>query len=89
MLLRSDVFEALRRSAEKLHNLDPSNKDANAAIALSTLRAWISGIETEPQKVQDAAKAVADLQTKDPDNAELPFYLSVATLQMAHSRIPY
>ena len=41
------------------------------------IRAWLSNIETDPQKVDDALKALIEQQKADPTNSDVALYVAL------------
>jgi len=74
---RSDVYEEMRKTAERICAIDPDNKRAKSVIPLSTVRAWLVGVETEPQKVREAVAALKDVEAANPTEPELPYFRAI------------
>jgi len=65
---------------------DPENTQAKTIIPVLVIRAWVSGIETDPQKVQDALKQLMEQQKADPKNPDLLLYIAMAQIRQADTK---
>jgi len=78
---KAEKFDGPRDCAEKLLKADPDNKAAKAMLPMLVIRAWLSNIETDPQKVDQAMKDLGDQLKADPANADVGFFLAEALLK--------
>src|SRR5438045_3586955 len=79
----SGRYDNMRQYAAKSRNNGPDNKQAKAALPLSVVRAWMFGVQTEPQKVREAQSALAELEKSDPQNPELPSARASVVMKLA------
>jgi len=84
---KSAQFDATRDFAERVLRADPENKQAKAMLPSLVIRAWLGGIETEPAKIDQALKDLAEQQKADPANADIPFYIASAQMRQADGKI--
>ena len=61
------VIEQARDVAARLVKVDPDNLIAQSAPALLTVRGAAQGIQTEPERVAEAAQQLIDLSSKHPE----------------------
>jgi tetratricopeptide (TPR) repeat protein len=79
------TIEKGREVAQRLLKVDPDNKVAAAALPLFTLRVAVSGAQanTEPEKMIEAVKQLADLSTAHPEDPELAKQATDARMTLA------
>lgn len=80
---RPEQFQRVRELAERCVSADPTDKKAAALIPTATIQAWISGIDSEPAKVDADMTALAAIADADPGDAETAFVLSRAYIKRA------
>src|SRR5439155_21516343 len=60
-----------------------NNKQAKAVLPVLVIRAWLSAIETDPQKIDAALKELREQQKADPRNADVAFFIAWAMAKQA------
>jgi tetratricopeptide (TPR) repeat protein len=79
----SQVFQNLKDSADRLHQVDPANADAEITLATTAIRPWLSGAQLDESAAGKAIDQLAELMKKYPQNADLPFYIAQGKLRLA------
>jgi tetratricopeptide (TPR) repeat protein/predicted Zn-dependent protease len=77
------VHDKLHDAATRLAKEDPTNLRAQAYVYIADLQEWQNGVGSTDRKMLDAIQSLADLQKKDPANANALYYLGTAKLRLA------
>jgi len=80
---KGQLFDRIRDIAEKVLHNDPNNRQAKVVLPMLVVRAWLSGIETDPQKVDAALKELRDNQKEDPKNADVSYFIATTLMKKA------
>lgn len=75
------AYTNIRQYAGRIATIDPSNTKAAALMQMSWLQAWLAGVETDPQQIDNAIAELSKISAKDPSNIEIPFVVARAKFQ--------
>lgn len=77
--------QALDRAEQflRLAPTDPEAQDIQAFLYTTTIQGYISGIDSDEQRVNDTVDQMRQLMAKDPANADLPYYLATLDIRRA------
>jgi tetratricopeptide (TPR) repeat protein len=78
-----ELFERMREAARKLSEASPDNTHARALYHVAVIRAWLAGIATDRETVDENLAKIEELRKEDPANADLPTYLAQAKMARA------
>ena len=79
------VMEQARDVAARLAKVDPTNKVALSAPHLLTIRGASQGMQTDPERIAEAAQQLVDLSTKHPEDVQLVSYATQAKIVQAQA----
>jgi tetratricopeptide (TPR) repeat protein len=74
-----DVFQNARDRAQQVMQLAPNDSDAAQTAEfyyVTTVNAWLLGLDTDENLIDDVCKHMRELMAKDPSNPDLPSYLA-------------
>src|SRR5688572_6391998 len=77
------VIEQGRDVAARLAKVDPNNLTAVSAPALLTVRGAAQGVQTDPERIGEAAQQLVDLSSKHPEDPQLLGYAANGKLVQA------
>jgi tetratricopeptide (TPR) repeat protein len=81
-----DAFQNARDRAQQIMQLAPNDPDAAQTAEFyytTTVNAWLLGLDTDQQLIDDVCKQMQALAVKDPSNPDLPSYLARVAIYRA------
>ncbi len=79
-------WDAVRDAATKLLGADPHNHHAKLAQHRAVIQRWISGVETDAQRIDEAMAGLTALSQEQPFDADTVFYVLQAKLFRGQAR---
>jgi len=80
---QQSLYPQLKTFAQRLVEVDPSDKKTKAKIHTSVVAAWLNGVVTDTKVIEEEISEMGKLMEEDPTNVDLPYIMSLAKLQQA------
>jgi tetratricopeptide (TPR) repeat protein len=78
----AQLFNDIRTRAEQLLAIEPNNPQAIAWRHLATVRQWLLAKSVQSEDLNRSMAALRELSTRDPANADAPYYLAETKIEM-------
>ncbi len=76
-------FRSVKDLATRIVRIDPTDPMAEGVFHTATIQSWMTGVETDPARIDDSVKALQDLAIKQPKNPQFPTYVALAKVNRA------
>ncbi len=77
------LYDNLKDVAQKILKINPKHLAARSAVPIAQIDSWIHHFENDQSVIDGAVKQLVEIEPDDPNNADIPFYISAAYMTEA------